>query len=157
MRRAKWTLAAAAVGLAAAFALGPAQATSHGETHVVAAGAAAFPDGTTFNGIPVSGSTFGFGVLIGDSAEGDVTITLAGTSLLGEPQEITLMGAVTAGSVSGPGSATFSGTGTLDLGTGAAPTEVPFLVTATTDGLKLTVAGTELPTQSLTNGSIDIG
>jgi hypothetical protein len=157
MRRARWTLAAAVIGLVAAFGLGPAQATSHGETHVVAAGAAVFPDGTTFNGLPVSGSTFGFGVLIGGSTEGDVVVTLAGTSVLGEPQEVTLAGKVTTGAVNGPGSVTFSGTGALDLGTGAAPTEVPFLVTATTDGLTLAVAGTELPTQALTNGSIDIG
>lgn len=157
MKRVKWALAAAVIGLVAAFALGPAQATSHGETHVVAAGAAVSPDGTTFNGIPVSGSTFGFGVLIGGSTEGDVVVTLAGTSVLGEPQEVTLAGKVSAGSVNGPGSVTFSGTAALDLGAGAPPTEVPFAVTATTRGLQLTVADSELPTQSLTNGSIDIG
>ena len=52
---------------------------------------------------------------------------------------------------------TFSGTAALDLGAGAPPTEVPFVVTATARGLQLTVADSELPTQSLTNGSIEIG
>ena len=134
------------------------QATSHDEIEVSAAAAGVFPAGTTFQGIPVSGSTLAFGVLINTSgsAEGDFLIVLAATSLLGSAQEITLEGKVAGGLLNGAGNVTFSGSGALDMGEGAVPTTVPFVVTTTTEGLQITIAGKALPTQTLTNGSIYI-
>lgn len=149
------------LGLALLIAAVPAaiQATSHDETQVSAAATGAFPPDTTFQGIPVSGSTLAFGVLINasGSAEGDFLIVLAGTSLLGQAQEITLEGTVVGGLLNGPGNVTFSGSGALDLGDGTVPVRVPFVVTTTTEGLQVAIAGTALPTQALTSGSIYIG
>lgn len=148
------------LGLALLLAAVPAaiQATSHDEIEVTAAATGAFPADTTFQGIPVTGSTLAFGVLIGagGSAEGDLLIVLAGTSLLGTAQEITLEGTVVGGSLNGPGNVTFSGSGALDLGDGAVPVTVPFVVTTTTTGLQVAIADTALPTQTLTSGSIYI-
>ena len=132
------------------------QATSHDEIEVTAAATGALPAGTTFQGIPVTGSTLAFGVLINasGSAEGDFLIVLAGTSLLGKAQEITLAGTVVGGLLNGPGNVTFSGSGALDLGDGTPPATVPFVVTTTAEGLQIAIAGTALPTQTLTSGSI---
>ena len=134
------------------------QATSHDETQVTSAATGVFPPGTTFQGIPVSGSMLAFGVLTNasGSAEGDFLIVLAGTSLLGQPREITLEGKVVGGSLATAGSVTFSGSGSLNLGDGSVPLTVPFVVTTTTAGPQVTIAGTALPTQTLTSGSIHI-
>jgi hypothetical protein len=147
--------------VAAAVAVGATGASSAtgAETEVTAGAAGVFPDGATFAGIPLSGSTFGLGVLVHDdgSAEGDLLIVLAGTSLLGQPQEITLEGKAASGGLPVGGGASFSGTGTLDLGDGSLPVTVPFAVTISTTGLQLTIGTTVLPTQSVSAGSIFIG
>jgi hypothetical protein len=142
-----------------AAALSPSGVAGATETQVAAAAAGVFPDGTTFNGIPLQGSTFGIGVIVytGGTATGDFEIALAGTSLLGQPQDITLVGKVSAGAANLDGSVTFSGTGTLDMGDGSLPLDVPFSVTTTTTGLQLTIGTTILPTQTLGAGSIFIG
>lgn len=147
------------VGVVVAIGAAGGSSATGAETEVTAGAAGVFPDGATFNGIPLSGSIFGLGVLIHDdgSAEGDLSIVLAGTSLLGQPQEITLEGKATSGALAVGGGATFSGTGTLDLGDGSLPVTVPFAVTVTTGGLGLTIGATELPTQSVSAGSIFIG
>src|SRR5687767_14448340 len=79
---------------------------------VTGAGDAGFPAGTTFNLVPVSGLQFGLGVFIpGDgSADGQFHALLLGTTILGQPQEILLIGEATAGTVNPDGSRTFSGT-----------------------------------------------
>jgi hypothetical protein len=128
-------------------------------TEVTGAAAGVFPPGTTLNGVPVDGSTFGLGVVVNadGTATGDFSIVLSGTSLLGQPQYITLEGKISAGTDNLDGSVTLSGTGTLDMGDGSLPLDVPFNLVVTADGLQLTIGATELPTQTLTAGSIFIG
>jgi len=129
------------------------------ETQVTAAAAGVFPPGTTFSGVPLDGSTFGVGVVVypDGTATGDFEIVLTGTSLLGEPQNISLEGKVSAGSVNLDGSVSFSGTGTLDMGDGSLSASVPFSVVVTTGGLQLTIGASVLPTQTLSAGSVFIG
>jgi len=128
------------------------------ETQVSAAAEGVFPSGTSFSGVSLQGSTFAIGIVIGSSgyAVGEFQTVLVGSSLLGQPQYITLDGAVTAGSANVGGSVMFSGTGRLDLGDGSLATTVPFGATATTGGLTLTIGTTALPTQTLGSGSIFI-
>jgi hypothetical protein len=144
-------------------ALPMSRVASAGETQVSGAATGIFPDGTSFNGIPLQGSTFGLGVVINPDggAVGNFEIVLAGTSQLGQRQNITLEGQVNAGTANvdpnADSTATFSGTASLDLGDGSLPTSVPFTVMVTADGLQLTIGTTDLPTQTLTDGSIFIG
>jgi hypothetical protein len=144
--------------VSAAVALSSLRTVAAGDTQVTAAAAGVLPDGASLGGVPLQGSTFGLGVLIHSdgSAEGDFETVLAGTSLLGAPQYITLEGAVSAGASNVGGSVTFSGTARLDLGDGSVPTSVPFSVTATTSGLQLSIGTSVLPTQTLSAGSIFI-
>jgi len=126
---------------------------------VTGAGAGVFPAGSSFNGISLSGLRFGKGIGIpGDtSAVGDFQALLLGTSLLGQPQNINVVGRATSGSLNPDGSAVFSGLCAIDMGNGAAPlTGVPFSVTATTQGLQLILGNTPLPMATLTAGSITI-
>ena len=123
------------------------------------AGAAALPAGTLFTGIPVSVMQFGMGTFInGDgSASGQVTVTLVGTTLLGLPTEIALEGEVTSGTINPDGSATVSGTGSLDLGNGLPPiTDVPFVITATTSTVGAVINGLPLPSVPLNAGIVII-
>ena len=80
----------------------------------------AFPNGATFNGVPLRGLTLGQGMFIAPagSATGQFQAVLLGSSLLGTPQNITVEGEVSSGSVAADGSATFSGTATVDMGDG---------------------------------------
>jgi hypothetical protein len=129
------------------------------DTGVTGAAEASFPSGATFNGLPLSGLTLGQGVLIAldGSATGQFQAVLLGTSLLGTPQNVTLEGEVSNGSVAVGGSATFSGTATVDMGDGTLPlVGVPFTVTASTGGLGLILGATALPTATLTAGSITV-
>ena len=126
-------------------------------TEVDGAAAGLFPDGSGFNGVGLLTSTFGQGVTIlsDGSATGDFFTVLAGTSVGGEPQNIVLSGVASSGSGNGA-TATFSGTGLLDMGDGTPALPVPFSVTVTSGGLTLAIAGTTLPTQTLTDGGINI-
>ena len=135
------------------------QAASAAETQVSAAALGVFPSGTSFNGVQLQGSSFGIGVVVypNGSALGDFEIVLTGTSVLRQPQSITLEAEVDAGSANADGSVTLSGNGTLDLGDGSLPTTVPFSAVATASGLQLTIGTTPLPTQTLSDGSIYIG
>src|SRR5438132_9755919 len=110
-------LFAVVLGLAALTAPIPAAAQDAG---VTGAAEAAFPDGATFNGIPLKGLTLGQGLFVGQdgSATGQFQAVLLGTSLLGMPQNVTVEGEVRNGAVGGDGSATFSGTATVDMGDG---------------------------------------
>src|SRR6266550_3676920 len=107
-------------------------ATAH-ETTVVTVTAAAkgtYPSGTTYKGVPLSGLRFGTGIEIpGDtSATGEFQATLLGTSG-GQPQNIIVEGLVSSGSA-GNGTATFSGTCTVDMADGT-PISKGVLFTAT--------------------------
>ena len=130
-----------------------------GTSTVTGAGAGVFPAGSSFNGISLSGLRFGKGVGVpGDSSTtGDFQALLLGTSLLGQPQNINVVGRASSGSVNPDGTATFSGLSTVDMGNGTPPlTGVPFSVTATTQGLQLILGNTPLPMATLTAGSITI-
>jgi hypothetical protein len=123
---------------------------------VTAAGYGVFPEDASFNGIKLSGSTFGAGLEVGGGyGLGHFYTTLAGTSDLGVPLYITLNGQVTGGSGNEDGSVTFSGPASLDLGDGL-PTSVPFSVTTTTTGLTLVIGDTTLPAQTLSPASVSI-
>src|SRR5438094_986267 len=129
------------------------------ETVATGAGEGIFPSGAALNGIPLNGLQFGKGVDIpGDgSATGDFHALLLGTSLLGQPQKINIVGKASSGSVNPDGSAIFAGLSTVDMGDGTAPlTGVPCSVTATTQGLRLILGNTSLPAATLTAGRITI-
>ena len=81
---------------------------------------------------------------------------LQGTSALGTPQDITVEGEVREGST-GDGTATFSGTASVDMGNGMLPLAgVPFTVTASAENLGLTLNAVALPTAAITAGGISI-
>jgi len=126
---------------------------------VTGGGGGIFPTGASFNGVSLNGLQFGKGVGIpGDSSTtGDFQALLLGTSLLGQPQNINVVGRASSGSVNPDGTATFSGLSTVDMGNGTPPlTGVPFSVMATTQGLQLILGNTPLPMATLTAGSITI-
>jgi hypothetical protein len=151
-------LIAAIAPLPSPAALAPAEVT------VTAAAKGVFPSGTAYNGVPLSGLRFGVGVEIpGDtSATGEFESTLLGTSALGQPQNIIVEGKASSGSANGTGSATFSGTCTVDMADGTAPrTAVPFTVTITVDSygkgtITLTLGTTKLSTATVNEGSMAI-
>src|SRR2546426_205066 len=89
---------AAMLGPASLMAPAPAAAQ---DTGVTGAAEAAFPNGAAFNGIPLKGLTLGQGMFIGQdgSATGQFQAVLLGTSLLGTPQNVTVEGEVSNGSV----------------------------------------------------------
>src|SRR5439155_22107742 len=99
---------------------------------------------------------FGKGVIVNTdgSASGTFYNVLDGSTALGA-QTITVNGLVTSGAYNANGSVTYSGSATLDMGDGTPPTSLPFVVTATPQGLTLAIGTTTLPTQSITSGSID--
>src|SRR2546428_338685 len=127
----------AILGLAGLLAPAPAAAQDAG---VTGAAEATFPDGATFNGIPLRGLTLGQGLFIAQdgSATGQFQAVLLGTSLLGAAQNITVEGEVRGGSVGADGSATFSGTATVDMGDGTLPLSgVPFTATPSAGGIRV--------------------
>ena len=137
----------------------PAPVAAQDAAGVSGAAEATFPDGATFNGIPLRGLTLGQGLFIGQdgSATGQFEAVLLGTSLLGAAQNITVEGEVGGGSVGADGSATFSGTATVDMGDGTLPLPgVPFAVTVSAGSLGLILNAVALPTATVTAGSITI-
>ncbi len=149
-------LLATLLGLASLLAPAPVAAQDAG---VTGAAEATFPDGATFNGIPLRGLTIGQGMFIAPdgSATGQFQAVLLGSSLLGTPQNITVEGEVSSGSVAADGSATFSGTATVDMGDGTpALPGVPFTVTVSGGSLGLILNAVALPTATLSAGSIAV-
>jgi len=146
----------AMLGLASLTAPAPAAAQ---DTGVTGAAEATLPDGATFNGVPLKGLTLGQGMFIAQdgSAAGQFQAVLLGTSLLGTPQNVTVEGEVRGGSVAADGSATFSGTATVDMGDGTLPLSgVPFTVTASAGSLGLILNAVALPTATVSAGSITV-
>ncbi|HMH83796.1 MAG TPA: hypothetical protein VK531_13085 [Gemmatimonadales bacterium] len=144
------------LGLAGLMTPAPVAAQDAG---VTGAAEAAFPNGTAFNGVPLKGLTLGQGMFIAQdgSAAGQFQAVLLGTSLLGTPQNVTVEGEVRGGSVGADGSATFSGTATVDRGDGTLPLAgVPFAVTVSAGSLGLILNAVALPTATVTAGSITI-
>ena len=117
-----------------------------------------FGAGAAFGAVALQGVELGTGVFIeaDGTASGTFHAVLQGSSL-GVPQEITVEGKVSEGSVAADGRATFSGTASLDLGDGGPPfPSVEFSVVAGADGLVLSIASTTLPAAGLTGGAVTI-
>src|SRR2546426_4255589 len=122
---------------------------------VTGAAEAAFPNGAAFNGVPLKGLTLGQGMFIAQdgSATGQFQAVLLGTSPLGTPQNVTVEGEVRGGSVGADGSATFSGSATVDMGDGTLPLPgVPFTVTLSAGRLGVVLHAGALPTAAGTAG-----
>jgi hypothetical protein len=132
------------------------------ETMVTGGGGGSFPPNTIFNGIPITGLEFGFGLefsSVGDKV-GEVSVVLLGIGP--QPREITIEGNVSGGSRVAANVATFSGIATLDMGNGLPPVPgVPFTVTVTTDAndqgsLGLVIGPTSLPSAVVNDGTMTI-
>jgi hypothetical protein len=144
------SILALALGLSLAAALPrDAAADPLQPTLVTAAGTGVFPSGADLNGVQLSGGTFGHGIAVSSdgSARGDLQTILAGTTLLGTPARILVVGWVTGGGLNADGSVSVSGTCRVDMQDGTVPsTGVPFTATIATGGFQLTVGATALPT-----------
>jgi len=139
--------------------LAPAPIAAQDVAGVTGAAEATLPDGATFNGIPLRGLTLGQGLFIAQdgSATGQFQAVLLGTSLLGAAQNITVEGEVSGGSVGTDGSASFSGTATVDMGDGTLPLPgVPFTVTASAGSLGLILNAVALPTATISAGTVTV-
>ena len=139
--------------------MAPAPVAAQDAAGVTGAAEAIFPDGATFNGVPLKGLHLGQGMFIAQdgSATGQFHAVLLGTSLLGAPQDVLVEGEVRAGSVAPDGSATFSGTASVDMGDGTLPLPgVPFTVTVAAGSLALILNTVALPTATVTAGSITV-
>ena len=134
-----------------------AQPTSPG---VTGSGTTTFTAPASYNGIALSGFDFGIGVVIpGDtSSTGNFHATLQGTA----GQSISVDGKASSGSTPADGSATFSGTCTVDMGNGSTPsTGVACTVTAVPDGsgrgtLTLTVGANKLAAAAIQVGNLSV-
>lgn len=148
-------IATAIVGVA--IILVPGAVAQGGETGVTGAAEAAFPDGAMLSGVSLSSLEVGTGASIDSdgNAVGHVFAVLHGT-LIGQPRDIVVDAELSSGSVASADSATLSGTAMVDMGDGTGSRALPFSVTATTNGLLLTLAGSALPAATLTGGSITI-
>jgi hypothetical protein len=145
--------------LTLAIVLAPGSLFGQDTRGVTGVGKASLPAGASLSGVSLSGMLLAMAVYIpGDgTAAGDLEISLAGTSLLGQPQTIEITGKATNGTINVDGTRTFSGTATVDMGDGTAPlTAVPFSVIATATGITLSVAATTLPAATLTSGVIQL-
>jgi hypothetical protein len=137
-------------------ALWPLSAAGQNTPGVTGAGLATFTTATSYNGVALTGFDYGIGVQIpGDtSATGALHCTLQGTG----GQHISIDGHATSGSILGDGSATFSGTATVDMGDGSTPsTGVSFTLTAVPNGagrgtLTLTIGSTKLAAGTIQDG-----
>ena len=144
--------------VAFAFVPTPTIAATEGGT-VTGTSQGIFPAGTALGPVALESLQLGTGVIIDadNSAVGSFHGVLAGRTPLGQPQEITVEGKVSQGTVDENGTASFSGIATLDFG-GGAPLQVgvPFSVTATSGSLVLVIESTTLPPASLTGGNVTI-
>ena len=133
------------------------------ETSVTGAGAGAFPAGTSYLGVPIQALELGMAfTAAGPWATGLFQATLVGVSPLGLEQTIEVEGMATSSVPSPLGTATLSGTCTVDAGDGAPPLPgVPFTVVVTTnpDGtgsVALTLGTTQLPIATVDEGHMTV-
>lgn len=132
------------------------------ETGLAGAGRGAYADGTSFRGVPLTGLRFGMGMDVpGDgSADGVLEVTLLGRTPQGQPQHITVEGLVTSAYVTGPGEASLTGTGTVDMGDNTPPmTGVSIALRVAPDaalqtGLSLVLGGEVLPPAPVQAGRV---
>ena len=128
-----------------------------GDRSVTAAASGLFAAGAELGPVALQGVQIATGVFIeaDGSASGTFHAVLQGSSL-GGPQEITVEGNVTGGSVDADGRATFSGSASLNLGDGSPPlANVAFTVTAGSDDVVLVVDSVTL-TATLAAGAVTI-
>src|SRR2546428_4953732 len=106
--------------------LAPAPAAAQSAAGVTGAAEATFPDGATFNGIPLRGLTLGQGMFIAPdgSATGQFQAVLLGTSLLGTPQNVTVEGEVRGGYAPADRIRPFTGTRTSERGVETPPPSI---------------------------------
>ena len=123
---------------------------------VSGAGEGLFPAGATYLGVPLKGLDLGMGLgVAGDKGVGQFQATLTSIS---EQQDIVVEGVVSSSVPSGPNTAVFSGTSTVDPGNGAPVLPgVPFTATvvANPDGtgtLSLSLGGINLPATAINEG-----
>lgn len=132
-------------------------AANSDDRSVTASATGLFAAGAELGPVALQGLQIATGVFIAadGTASGTFHAMLQGSSL-GGPQEITVEGNVTGGSVDADGRATFSGSASLDLGDGAPPlANVAFSVTAGSDDVVLLVDSVTL-TATLTGGAISV-
>jgi hypothetical protein len=125
---------------------------------VTAAATALFAAGAELGPVALQGVQIATGVFIeaDGTASGTFHATLQGSALGGSPQEITLEGTVTGGSLDAEGRATVSGNASLDLGNGAPPlANIAFSVTVGSDEVVLVIDSTSL-TATLSTGAVTI-
>jgi hypothetical protein len=151
------------IALVAAAVLIPAPVAAQTETSVTIAGAGVFPQGAAYLGLPLSSLSLGVGLgVAGNWAAGQFQVTLTGTTTLGDQRNIVIEGRATAGAPSEPGTATFTGTATVDPGDGTPPVPgVPFaaLVIPGPDGtgsLTVNLGGTMLPAAAINEGYVTV-
>jgi hypothetical protein len=133
-------------------------------TAVAGAGSGVFPSGTSFIGVPVSGLHIGEGVdLSGNGpAVGDLEFTLLGTSVLGQPQLITVEATAAEGFIPACGVAEVSGVCSVNLGDGTPRiTGVPFTMMVNADpagqgSLTLVIGTTSLLPATIDHGRISL-
>jgi hypothetical protein len=119
------------------------------------AGMGQFAAGDTFGGLALTRGTFGLGVLTyaDGTAIGDLAVQIYGSTALGVARRIVVTGWITAGTVNADGTATISGTCSLDLGDGTPATlGLPLIANVGPAGIVLTVNGTRLPTLPISDG-----
>jgi hypothetical protein len=137
---------------------------SAGEPGFAGAGGAVYPDGASFHGVPVRGLRLGTGADVpGDGfAAGVAEVTLLGTAPGGQPQLITIETNVTEGYITGPSSASLTGTATVDMGDGSPPIGgQPFTLTVepgSSQEITVVVAvdQTTLPAATVTVGGVTL-
>jgi len=147
-----------AIVLGLAITMAPPVGADSSDRSVTAAANGLFADGAELGPVALHGAQIATGLFIEatGSAWGTFHAELQGSSLGGNPQELTLEGNVTGGSVDADGRATFSGSASLDFGGGAPPlANVAFSVTLGSDDVVLVVDSTQL-TARLTGGAVTI-
>jgi hypothetical protein len=148
-------LASLAIGLSLPF-------VALADTSVTAGAAGIYPSDTSFNGVPISGVEFGFGVIVGTPTIGQFCVVLVGIEAGGIQQRIKIQGEASGGQQTSANAAVFSGSSSIDMGDGTAPISgVPFTATVTTDGndqgtLGLVIGDSTLPNASVSQGSMTI-
>jgi len=151
---------AAAAGLVVAIvlclAVGPlSRADAISKNSISGAGAGGFAPGSAVGGVALTRGTYGLGVLIFDdgTTHGDLAVQMYGSTALGVARRVVVTGWITAGTVNADGTATISGTCSLDLGDGTPPTGgLPLVANVGPAGIVLTVGGTLLPTLPVSDG-----
>jgi hypothetical protein len=147
---------------AAILVLAPVAARTE-ETSVTIAGAGSFPQGAAYLGVSLSSLSAGVGLgIAGNWAVGQFHVTLTGTTSVGDARSIVIDGRATGGAPSDPGTATFTGTATVDPGDGTPPLPgVPFaaLVIPGPDGtgsLTVNLGGAMLPAAAINEGYVTV-